>query len=453
MSFLDSIPVVGSYRKSSKAEDIVSSAKRQHRRANRRLEDSQREAQNLVDNLFELKVECATVSIDSALNILEKCQKINKSETKVVRDTIGTFNSKSMPALRAQSRSMTEIASDGVKGTAAGAALSLGSMSAVSSLGAASTGTAISALSGAAASNATLAWFGGGAISAGGAGVAGGAMVLGGIALAPLAVIGAFKYASHAEKKLTEAHDFRNQVEEAIEQIDAAIDISDGMNQHVKLFTDTLMGLRIRLIYVSDLLSRQLVENPDDILAIDRTKKQLILFIKAVKRLLEVTLFDDNQNPTEESIRIIHHVNYTDENSVQTLIQDIEDKKGHASTNVRYLSEIEPGQDSPLFFWLLDVIPEFKLSKNSKPKKKIKSSKNDFSFKEALSLWAMSFIGVFASLFFGSTLFLLISVFFVINTPIIWIAGKLDEDSTLYSILGLVMLATGGLLTCLYIWG
>ncbi|NAZ69887.1 hypothetical protein [Vibrio toranzoniae] len=453
MSFLDSIPVVGSYRKSSKAEDIVFSAKRQHRRANRRLEDSQKEAQNLVDQLFELKVECATNSIDSALNVLEKCQKINKSETKVVRDTIGTFNSKSLPALRAQSTSIADIASEGAKGTAAGAALSLGSMGAVSSLGAASTGTAISTLSGAAASNATLAWFGGGAISAGGAGVAGGAMVLGGIALAPLAVIGAFKYASHAEKKLTEAYDFRNQVEEAIEQIDAAIDISDGMNQHVNLFTDTLSSLRARLICVSDLLSFQLAETPNDVLAIDKTKKQLILFIKAVKRLLEVTLFDKNQNPTEESIRIIHHANYTDEDSVQTLIHDVDDKRDRVSPNVRYLSEIEPGQDSPLFFWLLDVIPEFKPSKSTKSKKQNKKTKNELNFKEALSLWAVSFIGVFASFFFESTLFLLFSVFFVINTPIIWFSGKLDEDSTLYSILGLIMLATGGLLTCIYIWG
>ncbi|NMV27660.1 hypothetical protein HKB32_00600, partial [Vibrio parahaemolyticus] len=102
------------------------------------------------------------------------------------------------------------------------------------------TGTAIATLSGAAAQNATLAWFGGGAISAGGAGMAGGTLVLGGIALAPLAVFGAVKYAKHAEKKMTAAVEYRNEVKTYVEKTDVLVEVAFAMNSHVQSYQKTL---------------------------------------------------------------------------------------------------------------------------------------------------------------------------------------------------------------------
>lgn len=448
MSIFDSIPIISSHRKSNRADDIISSSKRYHRRAISHLEATNADSKKSVDDLFDLKVNCATNVIENAINTLEKCQKVNRKETKVAQDSIGFFHKKALPALKKQSVSISDIATEGVKGTAAGAALSLGSVSAVSALGAASTGTAISTLSGAAASNATLAWFGGGALSAGGAGVAGGAMVLGGIALAPVLIIGAFKYASHAEKKLTEAIEFRDNVEEAVAKIDAAIAVAKSMNKHVELFSQTLMMLRERLISLSENLSSLLLDSNADDHDVNITKYQLILFIKAVKRLLDVNLFDSNQNPTPESLRIIGHVLYTDQDSSLALAKNIEQgNKIHRPDGINYLSEIEPGTDSPAFFWMLDSYAEYK----PKPKSKTKKSNDNLTFKDTLILLAMSFIGLFISLYCDSLLFTLISIFAIIASPLIWLSAKVEEGGTAYNILGLILLATGAFLTYIYI--
>lgn len=82
-------------------------------------------------------------------------------------------------------------------GIAAGTILRVGSWTAVSLLGSASTGVPIGTLSGAAATNATLAWFGGGSLATGGLGMAGGGMVLGGIVLVP--AIGILAWKTHAK--------------------------------------------------------------------------------------------------------------------------------------------------------------------------------------------------------------------------------------------------------------
>ncbi len=79
----------------------------------------------------------------------------------------------------------------GAVGAGAGAAATVGAMSAIAAWGTASTGTAISSLGGAAATNASLAWLGGGSLASGGGGVALGSAVLSGsvLAVAVVAVI------------------------------------------------------------------------------------------------------------------------------------------------------------------------------------------------------------------------------------------------------------------------
>ncbi|MBB1351240.1 MULTISPECIES: hypothetical protein [unclassified Pseudoalteromonas] len=358
MSFLDSVPIVGSYRKSNRAEEMVADAKRRHRRSNRKLIEANTQSHKLVEQLFDLKTFSAIETIPNAIQTLEKCQKVNNSETKVSKDVIDSFKTLSVPKLNAQTITANEALTAGVKGTASGAALSLGSLGAVSAYGAASTGTSIAALSGAAAQNATIAWFGGGALTAGGAGMAGGAMVLGGIALAPLAIIGAFKYASHAEKKLTEAQSFRNQVNEAVEKIDAAIQVASTLNSHVILFQETLEKIRSYLVNATNTLTT-LLQNNFDQDELDRAKFTLILFIKAAKRLLAVNLFTANQEPTDESKRIISHAQHTTNKTIKPLIEKVTSDQV-IEPPVHYLKDMKPGPDSPSFFWMLDSYDEYK---------------------------------------------------------------------------------------------
>ena len=82
----------------------------------------------------------------------------------------------------------------------AGTVLGVGSWTAVSMLGSASTGIAISTLNGVAATNAALAWFGGGSLATGGAGMAGGGMMLGGIVIVPMVGISAWVTHSKASE-------------------------------------------------------------------------------------------------------------------------------------------------------------------------------------------------------------------------------------------------------------
>lgn len=422
MSFFDSVPIIGSYRKSSRAEEMVASAKRRHRRANRELIEANSQSHELVEQLFDLKTFSAIKIIPNAIQTLEKCQKVNNSETKVSEDVIDSFNTFSVPQLKAQTITATEALSAGAKGTVSGAALSLGSLGAVSAYGAASTGTSIAALSGAAAQNATIAWFGGGALTAGGAGMAGGAMVLGGIALAPLAIIGAFKYASHAEKKMTEAQNFRNQVDETIEKIDAAIQVACSLNNHVILFQNTLEKMRSYLVAATETLSTLLQSNSDRD-ELDRAKFNLILFIKATKRLLAVNLFTVNQEPTDESKRIIAHAQHTTNETVKPLIDKVISDQ-IIEPPVHYLKDMTPGTDSPSFFWLLDTYEEYK--KAPKHKRVKQQTETRLTFKDTLFWVVLSFIGIIISIPADLPSLGLISLVLLINMPLTWLAGLIN---------------------------
>lgn len=414
MSIFDSVPIVGSYIKSNRAEEMVADAKRKHRRLNRKLIEANSLSHELVDQLFDLKTCSAIEVIPNAIQTLEKCQKVNNSETKVSKDVVDSFKTLSVPKLKAQTITANEALTAGVKGTASGAALSLGSLSAVSAYGAASTGTSIAALSGAAAQNATIAWFGGGALTAGGAGMAGGAMVLGGIALAPLAIIGAFKYASHAEKKLTEAQSFRNQVNEAVEKIDAAIQVASALNSHVILFQKTLEKMRSYLVTATNTLT-VLLQNNSDKDELDRAKFTLILFIKATKRLLAVNLFKENQEPTDESQRIISHAQHTTDETIKPLIEKVVAEQV-IEPPVHYLKDMTPGADSPSFFWMLDSFDEYKQQGKIKTEHRVKRTP---TLKQTIfGMLAAAAIGSLAMFYFLNALIFFICLIAFVQLPL-----------------------------------
>lgn len=131
------------------------------------------------------------------------------------------------------------VVGGGVSGAAAGFAVYGGVMA----LGAASTGTPIAALSGAAAYNATMAAIGGGSLAAGGWGMAGGAMILGGAVVAPVLAVAGIAFAIHGSKALDNALEVREQIDQAVIKIKAAIMQLKYVTIFVKRITTSLQSV------------------------------------------------------------------------------------------------------------------------------------------------------------------------------------------------------------------
>lgn len=146
---------------------------------------------NCIGNMTEI----AFSQLETAQSILAPLERIGSSRGSVtvaplqLRDQVSIVNSTAIATFEA-------IKAQAV-GLGLGATTAIGSWTAVSMLGTASTGTPIAILHGAAATKATLAWFGGGSLVSGGAGMAGGTIALGGVVLLPMVVVSAWK--SHSE--------------------------------------------------------------------------------------------------------------------------------------------------------------------------------------------------------------------------------------------------------------
>ncbi|MDP5184403.1 hypothetical protein QOZ88_17345 [Blastococcus sp. BMG 814] len=124
-----------------------------------------------------------------------------------------------------------------------GAGASAGIPSAVTALGAASTGTAISSLSGAAAQNATMAWLGGGSLAAGGGGVAVGTAALGVVTIGPTLLIGGLTLNGQGEKAVTKAKEYEAEVAVAVEDHAAFRSFLDTLDTRVDEVSGVLAGL------------------------------------------------------------------------------------------------------------------------------------------------------------------------------------------------------------------
>ncbi|MGY1690373.1 hypothetical protein [Geodermatophilus sp. SYSU D01105] len=118
--------------------------------------------------------------------------------------------------------------------------------SAVTALGAASTGTAISSLSGAAAQSATMAWLGGGSLAAGGGGVALGTAALGVVTIGPTMLIGGLTLNVQGEKAMAEAKEYQAKVAVAVEEQAAFRSFLDALDTRVSEVGEVLAGLVTR---------------------------------------------------------------------------------------------------------------------------------------------------------------------------------------------------------------
>ena len=196
---------------------------------------------------------------------------------------------------------------DVVKGVAqvavAGVATGMGVSSAVTALGAASTGAAISGLSGAAANGAALAWLGGGTLAAGGGGMALGAIVATGFFAAPAALAGTFIAAKKGQEALTAATKYAADVQE--------------YSAKIKVAHTGLTGIESRMQEVSDLIKQMvvrvrvaLVRCEDDEAEFNGTVKLENLYaaavlVKTLKDLLSVAIIDTDITATAASKQVV----------------------------------------------------------------------------------------------------------------------------------------------------
>lgn len=203
------------------AKSIGRKAERRYEEAKRSLESMQGELKASLEELGRLKIEIAQKDLAYIVQALKKRSK-NKQVSSTIKKYKESFTIDDFKdfELIVSELSAIDITGGVLKGTAAGAALAYGALGGVGMLATAGTGTAISGLAGAAATNATLAWLGGGTLAAGGFGMAGGMLALGGIALAPVIAITGFVMASKAEEAVSEAKEYRDEVDKAVSEMD-----------------------------------------------------------------------------------------------------------------------------------------------------------------------------------------------------------------------------------------
>ena len=182
-----------------------------------------------------------------------------------------------------------------------GAGISAGIPSAVTALGAASTGTAISSLSGAAATNATMAWLGGGALSAGGGGVALGTAALGVVTVGPTLLIGGLTLNSQGEKAMTNAKEFQAKAAVAVEEQAAFRSVLDVLDTRIAEVSTVLAGLVDRaVVALSDL--EELDFDPD----LHATEFQHALSLTfAVRDICRVPLIGEDGQMNSDMARVI----------------------------------------------------------------------------------------------------------------------------------------------------
>lgn len=266
----------------NEAKEIGERAERRHRRKKRELEELRDETNAKYMALGELKKDIFLNQIKHVIDTLKKM----KDAGGKLKGFESTFTIEELKQMEQMVKMSLELESGVLAGAIGGALAGLGAYGSVGLLAAASTGTAITALSGAAATNATLAWLGGGSLAAGGFGMAGGMMALGGIIAGPALAIGGFMLASKAEEALTKAHEYRAEVDEAIEKMD--------------LMEEGLRGLQANADEMAYALN-EMVRRFEQVKVYEiHDQKSLEIMLaagKGLKKLLDINLISEDGSP------------------------------------------------------------------------------------------------------------------------------------------------------------
>jgi hypothetical protein len=172
---------------------------------------------------------------------------------------------------------------------------------AVTALGAASTGTAITSLSGAAAQSATLAWLGGGSLAAGGGGVALGTAALGVVTIGPTMLVGGLTLNVQGEKALTQAKEKEAEVAVAVADQAAFRSFLDV----VETRTDEVSGVLAELVSRAEGVLTTLEQLDFDPKQHATDFQQALTLTFAVRDLCRVPLIGDDGEINSDMVRLI----------------------------------------------------------------------------------------------------------------------------------------------------
>lgn len=263
----------------NRAEKIGNKSKEKHEKGMRKLDKEKEETNEFIADLGRTKVAIFSNQIRHLVDTVKKV-KHTKSRLKDFEERIDNLD---LPEMEAMVVSSLEIEKGLASGVASGALMGLGAYGSVGMLATASTGTAIASLSGVAATNATLAWLGGGSLAAGGLGIAGGTAVLGGIVAGPALAITGLVMASKAEQALTDAYEYKAEVDKAVAEMKAMRLVLQGFQANAAEVGLVLTNLATRF-------DQEKVDDASDPVAFQR----MLAFGRALKEVLDISIMEED---------------------------------------------------------------------------------------------------------------------------------------------------------------
>lgn len=292
------------------ANDTNNAAERKAKVARENMDISRKNCGAAIDNLGYKKIEVLNGSVQNFIYEFEKLNHVTLSESVGLNELHKLVLDKTSFAELKELQGMATSMVDGItSGAMAGAVTAFGAYSAAGVLATASTGTAIASLSGVAATNATLAFFGGGSLAAGGLGMAGGTMVLGGLVAGPaLAVLG-FVVGAKASENLDNAQANYAQAKSFEEEINMAIDLSNGIRRRSEMFNRFLIRLQTVLDPMIYEMAQIIEIRGTDFRNFSKEEADLVAsamsITGAIKAILDTAILDEAGNLTVESGNII----------------------------------------------------------------------------------------------------------------------------------------------------
>jgi hypothetical protein len=276
------------------------------------LTDARRVALNdTIVSFGKFRLESLHETIGRFLGFLKDMGQNNKTKEYEILDEIGLDTEKidEMKSIDMNaSKALTSTAITGALGAAAAMGTPTLVTGAVGLLAHASTGTAIVGLSGAAKTSAILAWLGGGPIGVGG-GMAAGSAVLAGItatATAGVAILAAGLMAStHYARKLTEAKEYQKEVEIAINEMEKAWVLMDGIAKRTDEMYSVTQELEKRIKEQLEYLEPLTIDFDTSSEYYNRTFQKSGLLIKSMGELAQTPLLNEDGNISDETTKIM----------------------------------------------------------------------------------------------------------------------------------------------------
>lgn len=288
--------------KNKKSERIVRRAKKRFSEAKDRLENERISLNNEIEEFGKLKLSVFVTEIKILIDFLNQCKSANSEFNK---ESI-QFTKEEIKELQTNVSNSLEITSGIAQGVASGALTAVGAYGGVGMLATASTGTAITGLSGAAATNATLAWLGGGSLAAGGGGMALGTAVLGGMVAGPLIAVAGFMMDSKAEGNLTDAKEYRSEIDIAIEKIDYSIEEYKSLYGYIDEVSIIINKFREQFNKITHNLNANSIDSIH--LCSDKSFEKLLIVGKNLKMILDIPLMDEKGNKNNNYITEVEKI-------------------------------------------------------------------------------------------------------------------------------------------------